>query len=83
MSIKNRYDRAMSWLETMMEQEPDHMKFAIKTDMPNLRVLRNEVELWKDYKENPDYILGGVNHDPNHPDNLSSIVWNDFKRKYQ
>lgn len=82
-NVRNRYQRAMAWLETAMENDPAMMKCAVETNNANLMVLRNSVNLWEDYEENPDYILGDVNHDPNHPDNLSAIVWDDFRSKYR
>ncbi|QNI21177.1 hypothetical protein [Vibrio phage vB_pir03] len=36
--------------------------------------LRNAAELWVDYEENPMWSMGGVNCDPNHPDNLARYV---------
>lgn len=41
----------------------------------DLRALRNEANLWEDYIEDKSWIIGGVNCDPNHPDNLSDIVY--------
>ncbi|QAY01388.1 hypothetical protein ASwh1_328 [Aeromonas phage Aswh_1] len=81
-NIQSRYRRVMDWLETQLIENPEDIKIAIKYDSVNLMVLRNATNLWVDYEENTDYILDGVNHDPNHPDNLSAIVWNNFRSKH-
>jgi len=47
----------------------------------NLMWLRNEANLWVDYVEDKDWVINGVNYDPNHPDNLSNSVfelWRDI-----
>jgi hypothetical protein len=45
----------------------------------DLMWLRNEAGLWEDYEEDESMLIDDCDQNPNHPDNLSALVWRSFK----
>lgn len=56
----------------------DFINEAVNMDEVETRWLRNACKLWADWKENEEFVIDGVNHDPNHPDNLSHRVFKEW-----
>lgn len=82
-TIQTRFKRAYQVLEDefkVMDTQAESDKY--RESGVNLTWLRNEAKLWEDYEEDLTMVLGCCNVDPNHPDNLSSLVWDAFKMNY-
>lgn len=81
-TMEERFKRAYKVLDEGIKLnyplQEDYRKF-IETDCIDLRLLRNEASLWEDYKEDVSWIIGGVSCDPNHPDNLSDLVFKHWQ----
>ena len=71
--------RAFNVLVEFQKANEFVMSEQLKDNDLNLRWLRNEAKLWEDYEEDESCIINGVNYDPNHPDNLSAVVWASFR----
>jgi len=78
-TINERFKRAYKVLEEEFSNMDTDIIDTVREEGPNLMWLRNEAKLWEDYEEDTSMIIDGVNQDPNHPDNLSDIVWRSFK----
>lgn len=78
-TIQERFMRAFNVLMKFQKENEFVMSEQPKDNDLNLTWLRNEAKLWEDYEEDMTCIVGGVNYDPNHPDNLSASVWNAFR----
>lgn len=78
--MKERFTRAYlvlqeEWNNLTKDQQT---KILEGSEYLCLRWLRNEANLWEDYKEDPKWMIGCVACDPNHPDNLSDMVTKTF-----
>ena len=79
-NMKERFTRSYKVLELMWEtiSEGDQTLLITEEQKIDSRWLRNEAGLWVDYKEDSNWLLNGTACDPNHPDNLSTIVITHF-----
>lgn len=78
-TIQERFMRAFNVLIEFQKENEFVMSEQLKDDDLNLMWLRNEAKLWEDYEEDVTCIINGIQYDPNHPDNLSAVVWKAFR----
>ena len=80
--MKERFFRAWEVLEEYKREFPGDMLDMLENDELNLMWVRNEAGLWDDWVEDPSMIVNGIDYNPNHPDNLSALVWDTFRKTY-
>lgn len=75
-NMKERFTRSYKVLELMWGDisEEDQTLLITEEQKIDSRWLRNAAGLWGDYEEDSNWLLDGTACDPNHPDNLSTIV---------
>tara|TARA_R110000850_G_scaffold270524_1_gene403607 strand:- start:1418 stop:1693 length:276 start_codon:yes stop_codon:yes gene_type:complete len=78
-TINERYKRAYQLLVGTFSTMSSKDKDAVRQNGLDLRWLRNEAGLWKDFEEDLTMVIDDCNQDPNHPDQLSAAVWRSFK----
>lgn len=78
-SIQDRFKRTYKLLEEVFSVMSKEDITTIRKEGINLMTIRNKAGLWGDYEEDISVVIDGYQVDPNHPDNLSSIVWESFK----
>lgn len=79
-SMEYRFKRAFKVLDEDSKSWSEEEFEAVISEGLNLMWLRNEAKLWSDYEEDADWLLDGVQYDPNHPDNLSDSVFKLWKQ---
>lgn len=85
-NMEERFQRAYQVLDKAIKEchpNPEDYNKFVMCDMVDLMWLRNEADLWKDYEDNPSWIINGINYDPNHPDNLSGSVYKLWQQVHQ
>ena len=78
--MHERFTRAYNVLDKAIKEEYPDIEDRKQLQEINLMWLRNEANLWVDWEADDSWIVDGVHCDPNHPDNLSSMVFNYWKQ---
>ncbi len=79
-TMEQRFKRAFQVLENIhIDADYQAMFGIIHENALCLRWLRNEAKLWEDYVQDEEWLINGVDYDPNHPDNLSDAVYRTWK----
>lgn len=78
-NMQARFKRAYQVLDKEYgTMNDEHKQQMVHENAICLRWLRNEAKLWEDYEEDPWYV-NGCDNNPNHPDNLSYLVYEWWK----